>query len=201
MGGITSTLGAAAGVFAGTNIDDMIVLTMLFLSARASGQPRVWQVWAGQYAGIATLVAVSVIAALGLRIVPDDWVGLLGLIPFTLGVRGLIKAMRARQAGHVAGPAVATGLVSVMGVTIANGADNISVYTPVFRTIGPSGTVVTIVVFAAGVSLWCLTGSWLGSHKKVVEFTERYGHWIVPAVFTIIGVVIVIESGVSGRVI
>jgi cadmium resistance protein CadD (predicted permease) len=31
---------------------------------------------------------------------------------------------------------VATGMVSVAGVTIANGADNLSVYTPVFRTTG-----------------------------------------------------------------
>ncbi|MER6591168.1 hypothetical protein ABT214_04790 [Micromonospora purpureochromogenes] len=39
-------------------------------------------------------------------------------------------------------------------------------------------------------------GSWLGSHRKVVDVVERFGHWIVPAVFMVIGAVIVIESDV-----
>jgi len=187
---------AAVGVFAGTNVDDIIVLTVLFLSARASGLPRPWQIWAGQYIGIGVLVAVSAIAALGLTLVPDEWVGLLGLVPFALGVRGLIVAIRARGDDDPPSPAVATGLLSVMGVTIANGADNISVYTPMFRTIGVADSLITVAVFAVLIAGWCLAGSWLGSHKKVIAVVERLGHWIVPGVFMLIGAVIVLESGV-----
>jgi cadmium resistance protein CadD (predicted permease) len=194
-----STLLSATAVFAGTNVDDLIVLTVLFLSARSGGRPRPWQIWAGQYAGIAVLVAVSIIAALGLTIVPDDWVGLLGAVPFALGVKGLIAAVRARQDGEDASPMIAIGVLSVSGVTISNGADNLSVYTPMFRTIGTPATVVTIAVFAAGVGLWCAAGSWLGSHKRIIEVVQRYGQWIVPAVFMLIGTVIVAESGVLRR--
>ncbi|MBB5130319.1 cadmium resistance transport/sequestration family protein [Thermocatellispora tengchongensis] len=183
-------------MFVGTNVDDIIVLTVLFLSSRATGSPKVWQIWAGQYAGIAVLVSVSVIAALGLTILPDDWVGLLGLLPFALGVRSLVSAIRARNNGENHAPAVASNMISVAGVTIANGADNLSVYTPVFRTIGAGPTTVTIGVFAIGVAVWCLAGSWLGSHKKVIEVVEHHGRWIVPGVFMAIGALIVIESGV-----
>ncbi|MEN3610480.1 cadmium resistance transporter [Plantactinospora sp. ZYX-F-223] len=199
MGDLVGTLVAAVGVFAGTNVDDIIVLTVLFLSARAAGTPRPWQIWAGQYAGIAALVAISAATALGLTIVPDQWVGLLGLVPFGLGVRGLVAAIRARGDAEQPAPAVATGLFSVAGVTVANGADNISVYTPLFRTIGVTDSLVTVAVFAVGVAVWCLAGSWLGSHQKVVEVVRRFGHWIVPVVFMSIGVVIVAESGVLGR--
>ncbi|MGX7676470.1 cadmium resistance transporter [Plantactinospora sp. DSM 117369] len=199
MGDLVGTLVAAVGVFAGTNVDDIIVLTVLFLSARAAGTPRPWQIWAGQYAGIAALVAISAATALGLTIVPDQWVGLLGLVPFGLGVRGLVAAIRARGDAEPPAPAVATGLFSVAGVTVANGADNISVYTPLFRTIGVTDSLVTVAVFAVGVAVWCLAGSWLGSHQKVVEVVQRFGHWIVPVVFMSIGVVIVAESGVLGR--
>ncbi|MGI5171489.1 cadmium resistance transporter [Spirillospora sp. CA-253888] len=195
MGGI---IGTAIGMFVGTNIDDIIVLTVLFLSARANGSPRPWQIWVGQYAGIAALVAVSLVAALGLAVVPDDWVGLLGLVPFALGLKGLVSALRARGTGEDEPPAVASGPFAVAGITLANGADNISVYTPVFRTIGPAGTAVAIAVFAVGVAVWCLAGSWLGSHRKVIEIVERYGRWIVPGVFMTIGTVIVVESGVLG---
>ena len=55
-------------------------------------------------------------------------------------------------------------------------------------------------MFAAGVALWCLAGSWLGSHKKIIEIVDRYGHWLVPAVFIVIGGLIVIESGVLTKI-
>ncbi|MFG2041583.1 cadmium resistance transporter [Dactylosporangium sp. NPDC048998] len=193
MGDLLGMLGAAVGVFVGTNIDDLIVLTVLFLSARATGKPGPGQIWLGQYAGIGVLVALSAVAALGLTIVPDRWVGLLGLVPFALGVKGLISAIRAHGDDDLSAPTAATGLLSVAGVTIANGADNISVYTPMFRTIALTSSLITIAVFAAGVALWCLAGSWLGSHKRIIEVVQRYGHWIVPGVFMVIGTVIVID--------
>jgi cadmium resistance protein CadD (predicted permease) len=189
VGDLPGTAATAAGVFAGTNVDDLIVLTVLFLAARASGRPRPWQIWAGQYAGIAVLVAVSVLAALGLALVPDRWVPLLGLVPVALGVRGLIGAVR-RSPGDDEAPAVAGNALAVAGVTIANGADNIAVYTPVFRTIGPAGSVLTIAVFAVLVAVWCLASSWLGSHRRVIALVERYGHWLVPLVFIVIGAAI-----------
>ncbi|HEU4420932.1 MAG TPA: cadmium resistance transporter [Pilimelia sp.] len=196
MEDLGGTAVAAVGMFAGTNVDDLLVLTVLFLSAQAVGAPRPWQIWVGQYAGIGLLVAISVLAALGLAVVPDRWVGLLGLVPFALGVRGLVRAIRTRGQVERPPPAVATGALSVAGVTVANGADNISVYTPVFRTLGPTGSAITIAIFAVGVAVWCLAGSWLGSHEKIIEVVQRFGHWIVPGVFMVIGAVIVIESGV-----
>ncbi|MDP4505894.1 cadmium resistance transporter [Nonomuraea turcica] len=197
---LAPTLAAAVAMFAGTNIDDLVVLTVLFLSARAGRVLRPWQIWAGQYAGIGALVAISVIAALGLALLPERWVGLLGLIPLALGVRGLLGALRASGGGEYSGRATATGVVSVAGVTIANGADNISVYTPVFRTIGPAATILTIAVFAAGVAVWCLAASWLSSHRAVIAAVERHGHWIVPLVFMAIGVVIIAESGILATI-
>ncbi|GGK62197.1 cadmium transporter [Planomonospora parontospora subsp. parontospora] len=199
MDGLLGTIGTAAAVFAGTNIDDVIVLTVLFLSSRAGGRPRPWQIVAGQYAGIAVLVAVSAVAALGLTVVPDEWAGLLGLVPLGLGLWSLAGALRAARSGQETAPAVASGLLSVAGVTVANGADNISVYTPVFRTIGVASGLVTVSVFAVLTAFWCAAGAWLGSHRKVVAAVERSGHWLVPAVFIVIGAVIVLESGVLGR--
>ncbi|WP_242902217.1 cadmium resistance transporter [Actinomadura terrae] len=201
MDGIVGTIATTAGMFAGTNVDDIIVLTVLFLSSRATGRPHPWQIWVGQYAGVAVLVLVSVVAALGLTIVPDDWIGLLGLVPLALGIKGLVAAIRTHNGEDDTPPAVATGLLPVAGVTIANGADNISVYTPVFRTVGTAPTIVTVGVFAIGVALWCLAGSWLGSHRKVIAIVERYGQWLVPAVFIAIGGLIVIESGVLAEIV
>ena len=186
MSQAAGTVAAAVAVFAGTNLDGLIVLTVVFLSGRAGGIPKSWQVWAGQYAGIGVLVAVSAVGAAGLSLVPDRWVGLLGLIPFALGVRALRR--KDAEAKPVAG-----SVLAVAGVTIANGADNIAVYTPMFRTIGWAETLITITIFLVLVAAWCLAAHWLGSHQPVVAVVERWGHWLVPVVFMAVGAVIFSE--------
>lgn len=200
MGEIFRTAVTAAGLFAGTNIDDVIVLAVLFLSGRARGAPKPWQVWAGQASGFTVLVVISLAAALGLTIIPDAWVGLLGFIPLALGLWGLAKAVRAHRTDGQGTASPASGLLSVVTLTIVNGSDNLAVYPAVFRTAGAGSVTVTLVVFAVGVVAWCLLGSWLGSHKKVISVVERWGHWIVPAVFIAIGAIILASSGVVTRV-
>jgi cadmium resistance protein CadD (predicted permease) len=188
----------AAGLFAGTNIDDMIVLGVLNVSSRADGRPKRWQIWAGQYAGTGALTFISLIAALGLTLVPEGWIWLLGWIPITLGLRKLALAIRAHNSGERISPAVATGLTGVMGVTIANGGDNLAAYTPVFRTISAGATALTIAVFAVLVAVWCLAGAWLVSHQRVTQVIQRWGHWIVPTVFILIGLYVFQKAGVLG---
>jgi cadmium resistance protein CadD (predicted permease) len=192
------TVATAAGLFAGTNIDDMIVLAVLNASSRADGRPRRWQIWVGQYAGIAALTVISLAAALGLTLVPERWVWLLGWIPITLGVRKLIISIRAHNSGKHVSAAVATGLIGVMSITIANGSDNIAAYTPVFRTINTADTFLTIGVFTVLVAVWCLVGAWLVSHHRVTGFIQQWGHWIVPLVFIGIGLYVFRKAGVLG---
>jgi cadmium resistance protein CadD (predicted permease) len=190
LASVLSTVLSAAAVFAGTNIDDLLVLTVLFLAARGSGRPRPAQIWAGQYLGIAALTAVAVVAATGLAVLPDRWVRLLGLVPLALGLVGLVRA--ARPGGGGRSPGTAPGTLAVAGITIANGGDNIAVYTPLFRTLGLLATALTALVFAVLVAVWCLAATWLGSHARVITVVERYGHWIVPAVFILIGLLILL---------
>jgi cadmium resistance protein CadD (predicted permease) len=177
----------------------MVVLAVLSASSRAGGQPRRWQIWAGQYAGIAVLVLVSVAAGRGLTLIPGHWVWLLGLLPLGLGIAKLITAVRNRRHGQRADAAVARGLPGVTGLTIANGGDNIAAYTPVFATIGASAALVMVAVFAAGVAVWCLAGWWLVSHHRLTGALRRWGHWIVPAVYILIGLYVFAKAGVLTR--
>ncbi len=195
MYSMLATIGTAAGLFVGTNIDDMVVLAVLNVSCRADGRPARWQIWAGQYAGTAVLLVISLVAVLGLTLVPDGWIWVLGFIPLLLGVRKLIAAIRAHRSGETVSPAIASGLAGVTGLTIANGGDNIAAYTPVFRTLSTGAIAVTCVVFAAGVALWCLAGAWLVSHHRVTHLIQEWGHWIIPAVFILIGLYIFYKGG------
>jgi hypothetical protein len=64
---------------------------------------------AGQYAGVGALVAISLAAAFGLKIVPENWLWILGLIPLAVGLRKLLIAIRARRAGQRATPVPSPG--------------------------------------------------------------------------------------------
>lgn len=195
-----ATIGSAIGLFAATNIDDIVVLTVLFL-ASSRGKPRPWQIVAGQYLGFITLVMISVIAALGLTIVPDEWVGFLGLIPLGIGIWTLVRGLRRNGDDDDDDKITAVGLWGVAGITIANGADNISLYTPIFRTSTPADVAIMIVVFLVLVAVWCVAGRLIGTHKVVTETLERVEHWLVPVVFIGLGLFILIESGVVSRLV
>lgn len=195
------TIAAAIGLFAATNIDDIVVLTVLFLASTRGALPG-WKVVAGQYLGFIALVAISVVAAAGLTIVPDEWVGFLGLIPLAIGVYGLIRTLRRRGSDDDDDDESAIragGLIGVAGITIANGADNISLYTPVFRTNPIPDTIITIIVFLVLVAVWCVVARLVGTNKTVTEALEKIEHWLVPAVFIGLGLYILIDSGVIVR--
>jgi cadmium resistance protein CadD (predicted permease) len=91
-------------------------------------------------------------------------------------------------------------LLAVSAVTIANGADNIAVYTPLFRAMSLADVATTIIVFLLLIAVWCAAGRMLGSHRGATTVIERWGHWLVPAVFIAIGLVIVVESNVLSHV-
>ncbi|MCZ7476441.1 cadmium resistance transporter [Micromonospora sp. WMMC273] len=152
---ITAAAGAA-GVFAATDLDDTVVLMVLFVTLRHAGRPRPWQIVAGQYAGIGALVAVAVVAAAGLLVVPDPWPGLLGLLPIALGIRALMSR------GDDEPPAVVGSLLGVAGVTVANGVDNVAAYVPVFRSLDPATGLVWLLALALLVAVWCAVAAALG---------------------------------------
>lgn len=121
-------IGLAVVLFAGTNIDDVFVLLAFFSDRRFKAN----HVIIGQYLGILSLTLGSMLLSLFLRAIPDGYVGLLGLIPLGIGVKRLF----AKDAGgdqddapERSGMGAVANMVSVAGVTIANGGDTISVFT------------------------------------------------------------------------
>jgi cadmium resistance protein CadD (predicted permease) len=198
--GIAATMATAGVMFAATNLDDAVVLTVLNAASRATGAPKQWQIWVGQYIGVGLMIVVALLGALGLRFVPLHWVGLLGLIPFTRGILALIAGIRAHYVGDPEPPASAAGLWSVIGVTFANGGDNIAVYAAAFRVMGSAETALTVAVFAAGIAVWCQLSVLLVSHQRLVDPLRRSTRWIIPAVFIALGVYILARSGLLAQI-
>jgi cadmium resistance protein CadD (predicted permease) len=158
---VWASIGQAAGLFAVTNIDDIVILA-LFFGRAGSSRSAAMRIVVGQYLGFAAILAISVLGALGAQLLPPPVIPYLGLLPLALGVRAAWNAWREHRAADRPDRTVdtrsGTGALTVAAVTLANGGDNIGVYVPVFTTVGSSQLVIYAVVFLALVALWCATG-------------------------------------------
>nr|WP_206068679.1 cadmium resistance transporter [Nonomuraea sp. FMUSA5-5] len=196
-------IGQATGLFAVTNIDDLLVLA-LFFAQGAGRRGAARRVVAGQYLGFLGLLAVAVAAGFGAALLPPAAVPYLGLLPLALGIKAAWQAWRDRHDGDdPAGgpadrPAGGPKVLEVAAVTFANGGDNIGVYVPVFATAGHGGTAVHAAVFLVLVAVWCAAGRFLATRRVVAGALSRWGHVLLPVVLIGLGLFILADGGAFG---
>lgn len=187
-------MGQAVGLFAVTNIDDILILALFF--ARGAGHRRTARnIAAGQYLGFTGILAVAVAAAFGATFLPERFVPFLGLLPLALGVKAAIQAWRHRHDDEEQRQATshAPGILEVAAVTFANGGDNIGVYVPVFATAG-GGMVVFVLVFLVLVAVWVAAGRFFATRPVIAAALSRWGHVLLPVVLIGIGLLILSEA-------
>ncbi|QUQ64043.1 cadmium resistance transporter [Kutzneria sp. CA-103260] len=193
-------LGQAVGMFAVTNIDDLVILAVFFGQCRQRRGAEA-RVVVGQYLGFAAILATSVVGAFGADLLPDRVVPYLGLVPLALGVRAGWTAWRDRRGAAAGGEPIADAgptVLAVAAVTFANGGDNIGVYVPVFASAGDGGLVVFTVVFLVLTGIWCAFGRFLATRPASARALSRWGHLVLPAVLIGIGALILVDGGAFG---
>jgi cadmium resistance protein CadD (predicted permease) len=220
--GLGADLGVAAAAFVGTNVDNCVV-TM----AMVAGAPleRAHRIATGQVIGFALLVAVSAAAAAVLFEFSTAVVGLLGLVPLAIGVRGLVGLVRARPDAEAevavevgvgvdgepmgAAPrrwpwhggtrgerrAVGRSFTAAVLVTVAAGGDNLAVYIPLFRVGGAANVGAFVTVFVVGEVLVTWIVLTGGRHPKARGVMLRLGHLAVPVLLCCIGVLVMVQAG------
>jgi cadmium resistance protein CadD (predicted permease) len=192
MDSFAALIGLAVVAFASTNIDDAFVLVGFF----ADKNFRAHDVVIGQYAAICALYIISVIAAVISLIIPPAYIGLLGLAPILIGIKKLYHLWRSPQTEEPVADTGGNGRgLAVAAVTLANGGDNIAVYTALLATRRGFEVPVVGVVFAVMTALWCLAAHWLVNHKALGVPIRAQAHRIVPFVLIGLGILILIRSG------
>ena len=209
--GLGADVGVAAAAFVGTNVDNTVV-TM----AMVAGAPlhRARRIATGQMAGFLVLVVVAVAGAALLFEFSTAVVGLLGLVPLAIGVRGLVLLRRPEGDGTAegaAGPAgastqrrlrfrpeqraVGRGFTAAALVTIAAGGDNLAVYIPLFRVGGAANIGAVAAVFVVGevVVTWLVLAG--GRHPKARGAMLRLGHVAVPILLCCVGLLVLLQAG------
>ncbi|WP_394615649.1 cadmium resistance transporter [Lentzea sp. JNUCC 0626] len=190
------TIGQAVGLFAVTNIDDIVILALFF--AQGSGQRHTTRtITLGQYLGFAGILGAAVAAAFGATFLPEQAIPYLGLLPLALGIKAAVSAWQHRN-DPVEQQTASPTILAVAAVTFANGGDNIGVYVPVFATSGVSGMAVYVAVFLLLVALWVAMGRYFATRPAIARVLSKWGHVVLPVVLIGIGVLILVEGGAFG---
>lgn len=228
--------------FASTNIDDIFVLMLFFSQAGDQLQKR--HIIIGQYLGIMLLLFISILGSIGLNLIPQQYTGLLGIVPVLLGIKEWLKyrkdkkaaadptneimqevqrepapaevadnsiiensyidtskagvkqaqATKKEKAGVIFRKLINPVALNVFLVTIANGADNIGVYIPLFTRLNILELITTIIIFLLLIAVWCFIGERLTNFPYMKHTIQKYKNVVVPLVFIVIGLFILIES-------
>ena len=191
VAGLPAEFGLAALAFVGTNIDNAAVAPAMVATAPPE---RARRIAAGQVVGFVVLVLVAVAAAVALFDVPTRAIGLLGLVPLTLGILGLFALRHPDAHQRAARRAFGKGVFAAVVVTIGAGGDNLAVYIPLFRSANAGGRVATALVFVVGEVLVTLLILNAGRHPRTRAAVSRIGTIATPLLYCAIGVLILIDA-------
>jgi cadmium resistance protein CadD (predicted permease) len=184
--------------FASTNIDDLFILTLFFGNKSFKSA----EIFAGQILGISSLIAISLVGSLAGLVVDPAYIGLLGLVPIYLGLKAAWSLFKNEPGVELGDKLNKTegraNVLTVAGVTIANGGDNIGIYVPLFAAMDWMDRSVIITVFLVMTITWCFAAKYLTKHPYVAEALDKYGHLVTPVVLVLLGIYILYESGSFG---
>ncbi|MCG6134696.1 MAG: cadmium resistance transporter [Nostoc sp. LLA-1] len=200
MNELLTAISTGLTAFVATNLDDILVLSLFFSQINTCFRRR--HIVIGQYLGFSTLVVASLPSFFGKFILPEAWIGLLGMVPIMIGIHRLFHQETDEQEDF-SNPEASSSWwsnflspqsYSVAAVTIANGGDNISIYMPMFATHTWDSLLVILAAFFVMVGVWCYTAYRLTQVSAIASFIARYGNPLVPFILIGLGVSILMQS-------
>ncbi len=185
--------------FLSTNLDDLFVLMFLFMQAR--GKRDFISVLFGRYFGTAIIISVAIAGAYGLHIIPEKYIGLLGFVPITLGIKEFICSVRSdknaakeRLIGYLDSSKNNNLLFSAVTLSVSNGADNIGVYIPLLVDFSKTQILLFLSVFAVMTILWCFVSACLIGIPSIKNKLQRYKNILVPVILVSLGIYILLKN-------
>ena len=188
-------IGIGISAFVATNIDDIFVLMLFFSTLNF----RKGQVVIGQYFGIGLLVLISTLGSLLALVVPQYIIGLLGLVPISIGTIRLVQLRKKNNSISEKTSQISRWshlpILTVGAVTFSNGGDNIGIYTPLFAKYSLADEVIFIsLIFMIMTGFWCVAAYYLVRHPLIASRIKKTGHIIFPCVLIGLGIYILVSS-------
>lgn len=194
-------------VFLATNLDDLLLLVVLFSDSPQRSHP--WGVLAGQILGFSCILLLSLSGYVTALVISSQWMSCLGFLPLFLGMRQLFRLSRSSAGcrdgidlgfhGHPERVSTITSswrstAVKVAALTLANGSDNVSVYLPLFGRLSSLGSVITVITFFLALVVLWLLAQWLCHHKRWKHRLQALAPRLCPVVLIALGLWLLRDS-------
>jgi cadmium resistance protein CadD (predicted permease) len=191
-----SIFGIGITAFIASNIDDTFILMMLFSTLRFEARHIV----IGQFIGIGVLIIISTLGALIAFVLPPFFIALMGLIPIAIGIKRLLeykrnpitdnnKTIQDKKRQNL------IPFLAVSGITIANGGDDVGVFTPLFAKYNTIVEVSTLVAIFMGLTVvWCALTYYFVNHPVIATRIKRIGDITTPFVLIGLGLYILADA-------
>jgi cadmium resistance protein CadD (predicted permease) len=173
-------------LFAGTHVDDLLLLLSFFADHNVPRSAIV----GGQYIGVTLLLLGGLLCSEIAVILPPLYLRLLGLIPLAIGLFKLQALFRRHLADANEPPPSSNhgrNMMSVASLTLTSGGDNLGVYLPFFATHSPRARLLIVVVFLFMTAVWCFAAHWLAHHRLLQPVIRRWGSRLLPVVLVLLG--------------
>ncbi len=175
--------------FISTNIDDLILLVLLFTADKIPFQHALW----GQYLGMICILLISWMgSALTLFFIPIHFFRYMGFLSVFNGLYRLYKLCTEDKKGSLKNKMNRASIFSIGFITIANGGDNIAVCVPLFLKQSREEIFIFVLIYMILTFIWCVLAFYI---SKKLKFEEKFGRcikWLGPILWILIGIYIVV---------
>ena len=194
MGSELAIIPIAAGAYVATNLDNFTLLVALFARYRH----KVLQVIAGYLTSMLILVTIAYWASTAASAIPVEYLGLLGIVPISVGAVGLVRLFRGHTSKSTTEQIKSTAGKSVIFTTLAvqlgNGADTLVTVSALFADSNLSADVLAIVTLAATALLFVFVAVYAVKHPTLTIWIERNADRITPFILIIVGTYILLNT-------
>ena len=175
----------AASAYVATNLDNLTLLVVLLSTFR----DRKAAVISGFAAGAVLIGLASFIIGGAAGAAPVEYLGLLGIVPITLGVIGIGRLFLKRPAnGKPGGPRHGRNAFSATLLTqLGNGADTIVTLAALFADSMPAADILIVFTLLATATLFVLIGAYAVSRPALVTVIDEHAHRVTPFILLFVG--------------
>ncbi len=178
-------------LFAVTHLDTLLVIGVFC----ADNDYRLWEVLVGHYVGFCVGLVAAVVGAILAAELLQEWTFLLGVVPLSLGLWGLLHQppeTTVEESLIVPNSLGRIGVVTVAGLGLSG--ENIAVFVPFFVDLSPSELTLIIIVYLIGAGVVFLVAFVIVSRVATDGIPDWLDRWLVPTVLVLVGGYVVVAG-------
>lgn len=188
---ILMIVAVAVGAFIGTNMDNLVLLVALH--TRYHDHPTI--VSAGYVTSMVLIGGICLLVGEFGELIPLTYLGLLGIIPITIGCLALLQLFRKTQkvqSGNIGiiGNAPGTIFTTLLATQLSNSSDTVITFSVLLAESTDISDLEIILAFLAMVGVFAWLARYLVNHQRLGDVLNRYGRYVTPFILILVGVYI-----------